>query len=188
MSSGTDSQMKHSVNLTLLFALVFAALTAPPVFARTKACGNKPASKTAGQQNLEAVDKLIAASSAEDVDTVLSIFSEDAVLSQPFLPSGPASYAGRSEIGAAYLRIFNTFDAIRYGDRRFTVSADEQTIFAEMQGDFDLSGGAGEYDNYFVFRVDFDTKGCIASLTQYQNSHYTASVFGAFRAREAKER
>ncbi|MEM7097553.1 MAG: nuclear transport factor 2 family protein [Pseudomonadota bacterium] len=158
---------------TLLGLLILAAL---PNVAKAGGCEGESKGVT---RNLATLESLIDASLTKDIDTLISAFSSDAVLSQPFQPSGPVVLKGKGQIRSAYQRIFATFAEMRYVDQRFTCSADGSTIFAELQGDFDLVGSAGEYDNFFVFRVDFNSMGLITSLIQYQNSLYTSKVFAA---------
>lgn len=136
-----------------------------------------PQSQVVQDRNLATVDELLSASERRDLGGLMAFFSEDARLSIPFLPSGARDFHGATEIELVYRQLFQRFSTIHYSDRQYTVSRDGGTVFVEVQGDFERAQGAGDYDNFFVFRVDFTNDGRVARLTQYQNSFYTAQIF-----------
>jgi ketosteroid isomerase-like protein len=130
-----------------------------------------------GQHNLATVERFAQHLTAKNLEGVVALLTEDATWSQPFQPSGAITLSGRPQITVGYEWFFATFNTIRFGARKYTVSNDGCTVFAEMQGDFDLTGGAGDYDNFFVFRLDFAADGRVSALTHYMNSFYTAQTF-----------
>ncbi|MDW3195060.1 MAG: nuclear transport factor 2 family protein [Cytophagales bacterium] len=135
--------------------------------------------------NLKAAKLMIAATENKDIETLMSFFTEDAIFAQPFNPQGvDYAYSSKEAIRAGFEGIFKLIDTMSYKNKAFTPSNDGSVVFFEAQGDMQLSGSGKDYDNMYVFRVDFDKNGKVTKLTEYMNSLYLAKTFNVLKSGE----
>ena len=128
--------------------------------------------------NLETALSIVRAAENENIQNVMEHFREDAVFAQPFSPRGSDfSYDGFEEIQSGFQGIFDSIEPVSFSNKEFTVSQDGKTIFMEAQGDMKLAENGRDYNNFYVFRVDFDDEGKVERLTEYYNSLYLAETF-----------
>lgn len=129
-------------------------------------------------KNLDTAEALLEGTTRKDLDLVVSLFASDAEFSQPYSLQGPGiAHKGTSEIRDEFRTIFKQVEVIAYEEQRKTVSADGMAVIIEVQGDMTLAGSRKNYQNFYVFRFDFDKAGKIQTLTEYMNSHYLAKIY-----------
>ena len=161
--------MKRHLRMALCSALPLLAL----------AC-----TTAAGPKNLQTARALIQATEEQDIEKLMSGFADDAVFAQPFNPAGPDyAYEGKAAVRKGFEGIFGLMETLGYKDKRYTVSDDGNAVFLEAQGQMTLAGSGKEYDNFYVFRVDFDADGRVTKLTEYMNSLYLVNTIDLSRTR-----
>jgi ketosteroid isomerase-like protein len=116
----------------------------------------------------------------KDLEGLLAILTEDAVLEMPFDVSGTNSprdlWRGIDGAAAHYGQAFTDVASITFTDVAISPTIDPNVIFAEALGDMAMVNGR-PYNNRYVFRFDL-RDGKIRRIREYGNPVTSAISFG----------
>ncbi|MBD2465238.1 nuclear transport factor 2 family protein [Oscillatoria sp. FACHB-1407] len=114
---------------------------------------------------------------AENLQGLGDLLAENVVLEQPYqLPGAPNRFEGKAAVQGFFQRINQTFSRIQFENLRVIVSADEQTVTVEGQGNFVIAENGASYQNVYI--VVFEMRdGKIGTIREYFNPLILAQTF-----------
>ncbi len=126
---------------------------------------------------LETVQAYVRAMETRDKEAVAETLAADVMHIFPI--AGPAKVAGIFEGHDEVMGYFDGFDAkfrsIEFIDKRWTESADGNTVFLEARGDAVVEHSGTPYQNLYVERFDLK-EGKIVRITEYADPNTYAAA------------
>lgn len=158
--------------ITLLFALpLFIASLGFAILATRAAPSPETATKVA--------TGFLAALEAESFAKVSALLASGAMVRVPFGFDGATDpdKLFRAPMGIYLAAAFLRFSQIKFEDVQITPSADGTRVFIEARGNLIIAGNGRSYRNLYVWRLNLDQDGKIASADEYANPVTIAIAF-----------
>ncbi|MEM9516664.1 MAG: nuclear transport factor 2 family protein [Actinomycetota bacterium] len=129
-----------------------------------------------------ACERYLACFEALDVDGLLALAADDAVLRFPYATGlAPDELRGVAAIRDYLTESYTNFEQLTVSERNVVVDADAMVTVVRMIGRFALRTG-GEYTNNYVHIATWNDAGELVELAEYFNPYNTARAFGALDA------
>lgn len=130
-------------------------------------------------QNKESVKVFFRSLENEDVDRIVSLFSEEAVHINPYA-SGifPEGARGRKGIREYWTPVFPNFDGMQFTIEELFATEDPNIVFVKYKGRIRLKDNAGFYENDYYSTFRFDGEGLIQEYVEIFNPIVAARGFG----------
>ena len=134
--------------------------------------------KLPSTKRIRAVQKLIQAVEAKDINTINELVTKNIVLEQPFSEEQPGGIRvkGRQAANAFFNRAFSQYSQIRFVDVVIRQSRFDNTVIIEAKGDFIVASNQEPYRNQYVFILKV-VNGQISLIREYFNPLLVPEIF-----------
>lgn len=131
------------------------------------------------EQNKATVRAFFKALEDENLETLLSLFAEEAEHINPYA-SGlfPSGAKGKAAIGAYWAPVFPNFEGMSFPIQELLAMEDPKMVFVKYQGLIQLKAGAGTYENQYYSTFRFNDEGQIIEYVEIFNPIVAARGFG----------
>ena len=136
------------------------------------ACDEEDDTGTSPEVNGVAVVETFLERFQQESPSVFELFDESSsvtIMTNPDASQDPIVYDGIGAIEAYISQTFAIFSPIRFTDVRITAADNGATVFVQAYGQFTVEETGTPYNNVYVFRVDVNERGQIASAEEYLN-------------------
>ena len=119
--------------------------------------------------NIDLVERLLDHLSAHDIAAAAAMFAPHAELVAPFSPPPlPTGGAGREQIGALFVAVFDAYGRVAFVDRRIVATADPDVVVARWRTDIEVLASGATYAAEVIALIEL-ADGWITRFTEYFN-------------------
>jgi ketosteroid isomerase-like protein len=86
--------------------------------------------------------RMVAAFAARDVNSLMNVTAEGAVLAMPYAQEGPKRLEGKAQLAAYFTAVFGRYKKITFSDLVFSPATDSKTVFVEAKAEYEAVDGA----------------------------------------------
>lgn len=132
-----------------------------------------------GERNKSTARAFFAALEKENVESLVSLFAEDARHINPY-SSGifPQGANGKEEIRNYWTPVFPNFEGMEFPIHEIYAMEDPSIVYVKYTGKIKLKEGAGFYENDYYSTFKFNNKGLITEYVEIFNPIVAARGFG----------